>query len=71
MNKRTIFQTKEKDAANMAARKEGKVYAENLLAEIGLLLPDYFVGEFAADGEGILIKLLNGQVFRLSAEEVC
>ncbi len=52
------------------ARNEPPVAANEILAEIKPLLEDYFNGEIIFDGQNITYCLLNGQKFKLSAEEV-
>lgn len=52
-----------------SARNEGKIKASDFLAEIKVLLEDYFVGEFTCGEGSICYHLLNGQTIRLIAEE--
>ncbi len=52
------------------ARNEPPVAANEILAEIKPLLEDYFNGKITFDGQNITYCLLNGQKFKLSAEEV-
>jgi len=52
------------------AKNEPPVSANEILAEIKPLLEDYFQGEIDFDGKNITYCLLNGQKFKLSAEEV-
>ncbi len=52
------------------ARNEPPVAATEILAEIKPLLEDYFQGEIAFDEKSITYCLLNGQKFKLLAEEV-
>lgn len=52
------------------AKNELPVEACEILAELTPLLKDYFKGEITFDGQNITYCLLNGQKFKLSAEEV-
>lgn len=52
------------------AKNEPPVLACDLLAEIEPLLKDYFKGEVSFDGKTLTYALMNGQKFKLSAEEV-
>ncbi len=52
-----------------AARNEEKIEVSDFLAEIKVLLDDYFVGEFTCGEGSICYHLLNGQNIRLVAEE--
>lgn len=52
------------------AKNESPVAANEILAEIKPLLEDYFQGEITFDGQSITYCLMNGQKFKLSAEEV-
>lgn len=47
------------------AAKEKPITASELLEEIKLILPDYFVCDFEEVKDGVLIKLYNGQSFTL------
>lgn len=51
-------------------KNEPSVAANEILAELTPLLKDYFKGEITFDGLNITYCLLNGQKFKLSAEEV-
>lgn len=51
-----------------AAANEPPVKAEELMEEIFPLLQDYFIGEISLDGDGIVYKLPNGQIFRITAK---
>ena len=52
------------------AKNEPPVAACDLLTEIEPLLVDYFKGEVSFDGKTLTYALMNGQKFKLSAEEV-
>lgn len=52
------------------AKNEPHVEPCKLLAEIEPLLKDYFKGEVSFDGKNLTYALMNGQKFKLSAEEV-
>lgn len=52
-----------------AARNEGKIEGKDFLAEIKVLLDDYFEGEFTCGEGSICCRLFNGQTIRLVAEE--
>lgn len=52
------------------AKNEPTVEASEILAELTPLLKDYFKGEVSFDGKTLTYALMNGQKFKLSAEEV-
>ena len=52
------------------AKNEPHVEPSELLAEIMPLLKDYFKGEVSFDGKTLTYALMNGQKFKISAEEV-
>lgn len=51
-----------------SAEKEKGIAARTLIEEIKLLLPDYFLGSFQEEENGLEITFLNGQKFLLKAE---
>lgn len=52
------------------AKNEPPVVACEILTELMPLLKDYFKGEVSFDGKTLTYALMNGQKFKLSAEEV-
>lgn len=52
------------------AKNEPPVAANELLAEIELLIEDYFKGDVSFDGQNVMCCLPNGQKFKFSAEEI-
>ena len=52
------------------AKNEPHIEHCKLLAELTPLLKDYFKGEITFDGKTLTYALMNGQKFKLSAEEV-
>ena len=62
--------TKEKRAAIKAAENEAHFSAQSMLQEIAPLIKSYFIGEPVFDGNAIKITFLNGQKFKIYAEEV-
>lgn len=52
------------------ATNEPNVTYRDLLEEILPILKNDFIGEFAYDGNGIIYRMLNGQKFKLTLEEV-
>lgn len=61
---------KQNSTEDEIAKNEPHVEPSELLAEITLLLKDYFKGEVSFDGKTLTYALMNGQKFKLSAEEV-
>lgn len=49
---------------------ESRINPTDFIEEILPLLADYFVGNFALDGNSIICTFANGQVIRLSASDV-
>ncbi len=47
-----------------------KIKTNELVEEIKLALQDTFVAELQSDEEGILLRFLNGQKFRLRVESI-
>lgn len=59
----------EADSTFKEAFDENRVEALYLIDEIKILLDDYFVGDFIRENS-LVIRLLNGQKFRLTLEEI-
>lgn len=66
MEKQHKIPTKEKKTENRNSYNN----SYDIAAEIMLLLDDYFCGNFTHDCDCILMKLVDGKVFRLSVSEV-
>lgn len=62
--------SKEKNAAIKAAINEEHFDAPSMLQEITPLINSYFITKLSFDGEAIYLTFLNGQKFRITAEEV-
>ncbi|MBD5583903.1 MAG: hypothetical protein HDQ88_02390 [Clostridia bacterium] len=62
--------TAEQKTALNEAKNEKHFNAQNLLEEITPLIKDYFIAELDFDGKAINLSFLNGQKFRICAEEV-
>ena len=54
----------------LAALKEQNVSAEELAAELNIVFDDYFTGTTTLKQKTLNLKLLNGQQFNISVEEV-
>lgn len=52
------------------AKKEPHITAEDLAVDIKPLLKDYFKGDIMRNGGSIIYKMLNGQVFLITAQEI-
>ena len=62
--------SQEKRAAIKAAENEAHFSAQSLLEELTPLIKSYFIAEPIFDGNAIIITFLNGQKFKIYAEEV-
>lgn len=56
--------------ANQMAAAEKQFDAKSLLEEIEPLLREYFIGGFELNSEAIILNFKNGQIFRLTIEEI-
>lgn len=54
----------------LAALKEQNVSAEELAAELNIIFDDYFTGTTTLKQKTLNLKLLNGQLFNITVEEV-
>ncbi|MDE7167946.1 MAG: hypothetical protein K2O28_03755 [Clostridia bacterium] len=70
MKNQTQITTIEDTAAINEAKNEAHFSAQSLLEELAPLIKSYFVGEPNFDGNSIDITFLNGQKFKIYAEEV-
>ena len=52
------------------AETESRFSSGDLSEELLPLLDDYFIGDFFAKDDGIVMSFLNGQRFRLSVTEL-
>lgn len=50
--------------------QEKKLSEHELITEIFSILKDYFVGVFLDNGKHITYKLLNGQAFKITVQEI-
>lgn len=62
--------TKEEVEMYLRALIEKNVYSKDLLAEILPLLEEYFIADFELTENDIILKMLNGQKFRITIEEI-
>ena len=62
--------TKEEVEMYLRAMLEENVYSKDLLAEILPLLKEYFIADFELTKDDIILKMLNGQKFRMTIEEI-
>lgn len=53
----------------LIAKNEPPITGGELLAEMMLLLSDFFLGEFVQDGQGITYRMPNNQLWEISAKE--
>ncbi|MDE5721150.1 MAG: hypothetical protein K2I30_00200 [Clostridia bacterium] len=53
----------------LAAMKEKDITAEEVAAELNIILEDYFMGSVTLNGESIKITFLNGQSFCLTVKK--
>lgn len=63
------MKTKEMTDAENSAKNEPRVDGRTILHEISVGIKDLFVGETYECEGGTVLKLLNGQKFRISVEE--
>ena len=68
--KRKIEYTKEEVEMYLRAIMEERIYANDLLVEILPLLEEYFIADFELTKDDIIWKMLNGQKFRMTIEEI-
>ncbi len=70
MKNKTEKLSLEKKAAIKAAENEAQFNAQSILEELTPLIKDYFIAETESNGKEINISFLNGQKFRICAEEI-
>lgn len=51
-----------------AAKNEPQIQPKEILAELLPVMKDYFVGEFALEGNALTYKMLNGQKIKIYAK---
>ena len=62
--------TKEEVEMYLRAMLEENIYSKDLLAEILPLLEECYIAEFELTKDDIILKMLNGQKFRITIEEI-
>ena len=62
--------TKEEVEMYLRAIMEKSIVANDLLMEILPLLEEYFIAEFELTDDNIVIKMMNGQKFKITIEEI-